>query len=130
MNAVSEQTVLAMAAPEAAVVVKALLQVLPAHCVLSRTEDTRPYECDGLSLYRSVPMAVVLPETEAQVQAVLITCKKLNVPVAGLIPDSQRYFDIHHTNNDVFENVNHRELELGSVILAQLIYLVSEHELL
>ncbi len=56
--------------------------------------------------------------------------KKLNVPVAGLIPDSQRYFDIHHTNNDVFENVNHRELELGSVILAQLIYLVSEHELL
>jgi len=76
MNAVSDQAVLAVAAPEAAVVVKALLQVLPAHCVLSRTEDTRPYECDGLSLYRSVPMAVVLPETEAQVQAVLITCKK------------------------------------------------------
>lgn len=55
--------------------------------------------------------------------------KKMDVPVAGLMPDSQRYFDIHHTNNDVFENVNHRELELGSVILAQLIYLVSDHEL-
>ena len=56
--------------------------------------------------------------------------KKLDVPLAGLIPDSQRYFDVHHTNNDVFENVNHRELKLGAVALAQLIYLVSEHELL
>jgi len=55
--------------------------------------------------------------------------KKLDAPLAGLVPDSQRYFDIHHTNNDVFENVNHRELKLGAVTLAQLIYLVSEHGL-
>ena len=54
---------------------------------------------------------------------------KLGVPLVGLIPDSQRYFDIHHTNNDVFENVNHRELKLGAVVMAQLIYLVSEHGL-
>ena len=53
------------------------------HCVLSRPEDTRPYECDGLSLYRSLPIAVVLPETEAQVQAVLRVCKSLNVPVVA-----------------------------------------------
>mgnify|MGYP003603088612 FL=1 len=57
--------------------------VLPQHCVLSRPEDTRPYECDGLSLYRALPMAVVLPETEAQVQAVLRLCKSLNVPVVA-----------------------------------------------
>ena len=50
------------------------------------------------------------------------------VPAAGLMPDSQRYFEIHHTDNDTFENVNHRELKLGAVTLAQLIYLVSEHE--
>ncbi len=55
--------------------------------------------------------------------------KNLNVPAAGLLPESQRYFDYHHTNADVFENVNHRELKLGAVALAQLIYLVSEHEL-
>ena len=55
--------------------------------------------------------------------------KKIEVPLAGLLPDSQRYFDVHHTNNDVFENVNHRELKLGAVTLAQFIYLVSEHEL-
>jgi carboxypeptidase Q len=54
---------------------------------------------------------------------------KLNVPAAGLMPDSQRYFDYHHTANDVFENVNHRELKLGAVTLAQLIYLVCEHGL-
>jgi carboxypeptidase Q len=55
--------------------------------------------------------------------------KKLGVPLAGLVPDSQRYFDIHHTNNDIFENVNHRELKLGAVALAQFIYLVSEQGL-
>ncbi len=52
---------------------------------------------------------------------------KLKVPAAGLMPDSQRYFDYHHTANDIFENVNHRELKLGAVTLAQLIYLVNEH---
>jgi len=54
---------------------------------------------------------------------------KMAVPLAGLVPDSQRYFDLHHTNNDVFENVNHRELKLGAVVLAQFIYLVSEQGL-
>lgn len=54
---------------------------------------------------------------------------KLGVPLAGLVPDSQRYFDIHHTNNDVFENVNHRELKLGATVLAQLIWTVSEQGL-
>jgi hypothetical protein len=52
---------------------------------------------------------------------------KMKVPAAGLIPDSQRYFDYHHTANDVFEQVNHRELKLGAVALAQFIYLVNEH---
>jgi carboxypeptidase Q len=55
--------------------------------------------------------------------------RKLNVPVAGLMPDAQRYFDYHHTDADVFEAVNHRELKLGAVTLAQFIYLVSEHGL-
>ncbi len=57
--------------------------ILPPHCVLSRTEDTKPYECDGLSLYRAVPMVVVLPETESQVQAILKLCKNLNIPVVA-----------------------------------------------
>lgn len=50
-------------------------------------------------------------------------------PVAGLVPDSQRYFDIHHARNDVFEAVNKRELLLGAVNMAALIYLVDKHGL-
>lgn len=42
----------------------------------------------------------------------------------GFRPDSQRYFDIHHSSNDVFENVNKRELELGAASMASLIYLI------
>ena len=53
----------------------------------------------------------------------------LNTPLAGLQPDSQRYFDIHHARNDVFENVNKRELELGAVNMAALIYLIDKYGL-
>jgi len=45
----------------------------------------------------------------------------------GFVPDSQRYFDVHHTENDVFENVNKRELELGAATMASLIYLVDKY---
>lgn len=45
------------------------------------------------------------------------------------IPDSQRYFDLHHARNDVFENVNKRELELGAVNIAALIYLIDKYGL-
>ncbi len=51
------------------------------------------------------------------------------VPVAGLIPDSQRYFDLHHAASDTFEAVNHRELKLGAVAITGLVYLVSEYGL-
>jgi hypothetical protein len=50
-------------------------------------------------------------------------------PLAGLNPDTQRYFDIHHARSDVFENVNKRELELGAVNMAALIYLVDKYGL-
>ena len=44
-------------------------------------------------------------------------------------PDSQRYFDYHHAPNDIFENVNKRELELGAINMAALIYLVDKYGL-
>jgi len=46
-----------------------------------------------------------------------------------LIPDSQRYFDIHHAASDVFEKVNKRELELGAINMAALIYLTDKYGL-
>jgi glycolate oxidase len=64
-------------------VVQALLQHLPAHALLWHTEDTTPYECDGLTAYRQRPLVVALPETTAQVQAVLQACHRLGVPVVA-----------------------------------------------
>ena len=58
-----------------------LREFLPARAVLWQEEDTRPYECDGLTAYRRVPMVVALPETEAQVQSVLKACFSMGVPV-------------------------------------------------
>ena len=55
--------------------------------------------------------------------------RALKTPVAGLNPDSQRYFDLHHARNDVFEAVNKRELDLGAVNMAALIYLVDKYGL-
>ena len=64
-------------------VMDALSQHLPAHALLWHNEDTTPYECDGLTAYRERPMVVALPETEAQVSAVLRICHALDVPVVA-----------------------------------------------
>ena len=64
-------------------VVAALQSVLPGHALLWHSEDTVPYECDGLTAYRERPLAVALPETEDEVQAVLQTCHALQVPVVA-----------------------------------------------
>jgi glycolate oxidase len=58
-----------------------LARILPDPSLLTKTEDTVPYECDGLAAYRQVPMAVVLPDTEEQVCAILRLCHQLGVPV-------------------------------------------------
>lgn len=54
---------------------------------------------------------------------------QLGAVVGELRPDSQRYFDYHHSRADVLENVNKRELELGAVNMAALIYLVDKYGL-
>lgn len=55
--------------------------------------------------------------------------KEQGVPLLGLRPDSQRYFDHHHTETDVFENVHKRELELGAAAIASMIYLIDKYGL-
>ena len=64
-------------------VVQALTRVVPQHSLLWHSEDTTPYECDGLTAYRQRPLVVCLPETETQVQAVLKVCHQLQVPVVA-----------------------------------------------
>src|SRR6266404_2544008 len=61
----------------------ALGNILPATAILTATEDTRPYECDGLTLFRELPQAVLLPETEAQVVAILKLCHAARLPVVA-----------------------------------------------
>ncbi len=64
-------------------VVAALGAALPAHALLWQREDTVPYECDGLTAYREQPLVVALPESEAQIAAVLAICHRLEVPVVA-----------------------------------------------
>ena len=53
--------------------------------------------------------------------------KKEGIVLAGLTPDSQRYFAHHHAANDTFEHVNKRELELGAASMASLVYLFDKY---
>jgi glycolate oxidase len=64
-------------------VIIALRAVLPPDGLLVGTEQVRPYECDGLSAFRQLPLAVCLPQDETQVAAVLQTCRAWDVPVVA-----------------------------------------------
>src|ERR1700756_2732550 len=82
MNSPTDTNALARAERQAQVVA-ALAPLLPAGALLWHAESTTPYECDGLTAYRQRPLVVALPETEAQVQAVLRACHALGVPVVA-----------------------------------------------
>ncbi|MFL6567083.1 MAG: FAD-linked oxidase C-terminal domain-containing protein [Burkholderiales bacterium] len=71
----------ALSVARQAEVARALRGFLPARAVLWEEEDTRPYECDGLTAYRQLPMVVALPETEEQVRRILETCSAMKIPV-------------------------------------------------
>jgi len=68
---------------DTASLINALKKIIHSSAVLHEVEDLRPYECDGLSAYRQMPLAVVLPSTIEQVQAVLRLCQQHKVPVVA-----------------------------------------------
>ena len=80
-DAAHQQPTVSERARRQAEVVAALARHVPAHALLWNAEDTTPYECDGLTAYRQRPLVVCVPETEAQVQAVLRACHAIQVPV-------------------------------------------------
>ncbi len=55
--------------------------------------------------------------------------KDMGTPIMELLPESQRYFDMHHSENDVFENVHRRELCLGTIAMSAMVYMLSEYGL-
>jgi len=61
--------------------VEKLSDILDKDSLLYEQEDTKPYECDGLSAYRKLPMLVVLPSTVEQVQAIVRVCHEYKIPV-------------------------------------------------
>lgn len=63
--------------------VKNLRGFLPTDSVLYETEDLKPYECDGLSAYRQIPMIVVIPETEEEIIKILRLCHTSKIPVVA-----------------------------------------------
>ena len=81
MSAVAEKVPVDLARQQQ--VVAALRGFLPASAVLFHHEDVKPYECDGLSAYRQVPMVVAMPDTEEQVCRILRTCREMRVPVVA-----------------------------------------------
>jgi len=60
-----------------------LAKLLPARQLLHLAEDLKPYECDALSAYQAMPLAVVLPETVAQIKAILCLCFDHTIPVVA-----------------------------------------------
>lgn len=58
-------------------------QFIDPHYVIADEETQRPYECDGLSMYREMPLLVVLPETISQVQQVMKICYQHKIPVVA-----------------------------------------------
>ncbi|UVL76419.1 glycolate oxidase subunit GlcD [Pseudomonas putida] len=73
----------ALPAVDQAELLQALRSALPDLDILHREEDLKPYECDGLSAYRTVPLLVVLPERLEQVQTLLKLCHQRGVPVVA-----------------------------------------------
>lgn len=60
-----------------------LAEILPQEAILTAREDLHPYECDGLTAYRHLPLAVVLPTTIEQVQLIAKACSRLQIPVVA-----------------------------------------------
>lgn len=60
-----------------------LQEILPEQYLLTKEEDMKPYECDGLSAYQRLPVAVALPETIDQIQKITRICSQLKVPIVA-----------------------------------------------
>ena len=82
-NTQSSQTEITHLSFDKASLLGELYKLLPGDAVLHDAEDLHPYECDGLSAYRHIPMIVLLPDTVEQVQSILRLCYEREVPVVA-----------------------------------------------
>lgn len=85
--------------------------------------DKYRYVTDWLPLFESLGLQFKLGGSGADISPL----KNHKTLLVGLRPDSQRYFDFHHTSIDLLEAVNERELKMGAAAMASLIYLFDKH---
>ena len=64
-------------------IIKQLRKALPSDQLLYEREDLKPYECDALSAYHAIPLAVALPDTIEQLKTILSICYENNTPVVA-----------------------------------------------
>ena len=80
----AEKTLItSLRSPDRDTLIAELREFLPKDGVIVDEEGLRPFECDGLTAYRQLPMVVVLPETTEEVQRILRLCSRLDVPVVA-----------------------------------------------
>ena len=79
---------------------------LPKSCIFTAIEKLRPYECDGYTAYRSLPLAVILPETTQQVVDVIKTCHKHNIPIVTRGAGTGLSGGAHPIENGILLNVS------------------------
>jgi glycolate oxidase len=83
MSLYTTQTANHKAAESRATLLNAFSEFLPSEAILFESEDLHPYECDGLSAYRQLPLIVVLPRTVEEIQRIMLLCHKYQVPVVA-----------------------------------------------
>ena len=69
--------------PDTASLAAQFREVIDERYVVTTTESKRPYECDGLSVYKQMPGLVVMPSSTEQVQKALRLCYQNRVPVVA-----------------------------------------------
>src|SRR6202789_4471309 len=82
-NALRDEEDATRCAARQAQVAEALARVLPRSSILTRREETTPFECDGLTAFRATPMVVALPQTDTELASALRVCHDLGVPVVA-----------------------------------------------
>ena len=98
-------------AEQQAKVVSALEAVVPAHALLWQTEDTVPYECDGLTAYRERPLVVVLPETD--LAGAQLLAERIRASVEALAPFAD---DAHAVTVSIGIGLSDTQHDLGRVL--------------
>ena len=58
-------------------------QILPEDAILAKKEQLYPYECDGLTAYRQLPLLALLPSNTEEIKSIVEICRKKSIPIVA-----------------------------------------------